>query len=413
MLASARPPRRFRLRLLALMLGASLLPVAILGVIGEAVLERAGALSLGPLEGLLERVDEELGKRPAPAGAEPGLRADLDAARLSLGQAELARRSLARRAPGVLLAILALSAAAAGLAAFLFGRTLARPVERLAEGMLRYARGDLAHRLPGSDRGDELALLVGQFNRMGDELEAERARLQRAEQLAAWQEVARVMAHDLKNPLTAMKLALGRLARDPSATTPRVAESIALFEEEVERLQRMTQSFSEFARLPPLTLADVALGPLCAEVCALYAGQAVRVSFAGGPAITVRADADQLRRALGNLVKNAVEASGDSSAEANSSTSEVRVSMTTEGRRVVVRVKDAGAGLPGPLEGAALARLVAAGGGKSDKPGGSGLGLPIAYKIAHEHGGELRLVPGEPRGAVALLSLPVAPSEAA
>ena len=109
----------------------------------------------------------------------------------------------------VLAAALALTAAA-----LLLGRALTRPVERLARGMGAFARGDLTHALsaPATPR-DELDYLLLQFNRMGEELRLQRARLTEAVQVAAWQDVARALAHELKNPLTAMRLSLSRLAR--------------------------------------------------------------------------------------------------------------------------------------------------------------------------------------------------------
>ena len=378
---------RFRGKLIAVVLGTSLLPVLVWAAIGQASVERLGALSLGRLEGLLERVDG------AARPADPALAADLDAARLSLAQAELARQALVRRAPVAVAAVVAVSLVAALLAAALFGRALSRPLERLAAGMARYGKGELEHRLAEAERRDELGQLARAFNRMGDELARRQGRLREAQQIAAWQDVARTMAHDLRNPLTAMRMALGRLARVETAPEERqrLAEAVALLDEEVSTLQRMTQAFTEFARLPAPAPRTLDLSHLCAELCSLYGAEGDVALETSGPH-ELCADPDQLRRALGNLVKNAVEAAAGAP---------VRVFVEDTGLHVRVRVEDGGPGIAAPIEGDALARL-----GRSRKPGGSGLGLPIAHKIVHDHGGRLALAPRPGGGTVALVELP-------
>ena len=107
-----------------------------------------------------------------------------------------------------------------------------------------------------------------------------------------------------------------------------------------------------------------------------------------------RGDPDQLRRLLGNLVKNAVEASA-----ARAGTIQAR--LTAREGRVELLLADRGTGLAGPLAGAEMLRALG-----SSKPGGSGLGLPIAHKIAHDPGGRLRLLPREGGGCEARLELP-------
>ncbi|MCP3104627.1 ATP-binding protein [Myxococcus sp. K15C18031901] len=390
------PPPRFRRRLLAVMLVAGLLPLLLLGALAQDALERVLSVSVSPVEAVLDAVSTDLERRGLP-------RDTLDEARLNLAQAELARRALVRRVPAFITVLVLVAAAVLVLAAVLLGRSLTRPIVTLTEGMWAYARGDLAVRLPASDPPrDELQFLLGQFNRMGQELVAQRERLKAAEQIAAWQDVARALAHELKNPLTAMKLSLARLSKADSgsaADATRVAESVALLQEEVELLMRMTHSFSTFARLPAARFQDVALRPLLAEVCALYAGTSpVPVELVPGPEASLRADPDGLRRLFGNLVKNATEASAPDA-------SPVRVQLQAEdGRAVRVLVTDGGSGVPGVLEGPALTR-----GLFSTKPEGSGLGLPIAQKITHEHGGTLRLEPAPGGGTLASVELPLTP----
>ncbi|NBD12472.1 sensor histidine kinase [Corallococcus silvisoli] len=387
------PPSRFRRRLLAVMLLAGLIPLALLGALAQGVLERVLSVSIAPVEGVLDGVSEELIRRGLPPDT-------LDEARLNLAQAELARRALVRRVPVFIAGVGIVAAVVLAVSAVLLGRVLTRPMSTLLEGMRAYSRGDLSVRLPVPEPArDELQFLMGQFNRMGHELLAQQERLKAAEQIAAWQDVARALAHELKNPLTAMKLSLARLSRQDASTPPdpaRLTEAVALLQEEVDLLMRMTQSFSTFARLPAPRFQDVSLRVLLAEVCTLYAGTSpVPVVLEPGEDVSLLADPDGLRRLFGNLVKNATEASPPNAPP-------VRVALhTEEDGRVHVTVRDGGSGVSGVLEGPVLTR-----GLFSTKPGGSGLGLPIAQKIAHEHGGTLRLEPGPQGGTQAQVTLP-------
>ncbi|MBJ6761183.1 HAMP domain-containing protein [Myxococcaceae bacterium JPH2] len=391
-----RPPLRFRRRLLAVMLVTGLVPLVLLGLLAQGALERVLSVSIAPVERVLEDVASEMDARGLPQDA-------LREARLNLAQAELARRALARRVPAFIAGLVLVAAVLLAGAAVLLGRALTRPIVTLTDGMWAYARGDLGVRLPTPEPPrDELQFLLARFNHMGQELLAQRDRLRAAEQIAAWQDVARALAHELKNPLTAMKLSLARLSRTDASTAPdptRIAEAVALLQEEVDLLMRMTQSFSTFARLPAARFQPVALRPLLAEVCALYQGTSpVPVELLSDEDTALHADPDGLRRLFGNLVKNATEASLPGAGP-------VRVRIEPRDARAVrVIIHDRGPGIPHVVEGPALTR-----GLFSTKPEGSGLGLPIAQKIVHEHGGVLRLEPSPEGGTLALVDLPLSP----
>lgn len=391
------------------MLTLGLLPLAAWGLASHVLTARILAIRSTQLEQLLSRVDERLAAAP---GAK-SLRDDLAAARLNLLQAELARRSLARLMPRLLAATMLVSAALLALAALVLGRQLARPLELLAAGMGRYARGDLAHRLPVARRHDELQQLVAQFNRMGDELAAQRSRLEVTEAIAAWQGVARALAHEIKNPLTAMRLSVARLRRSvPSfgvaaapdcVSTPagaaedaaRRQEALDLVERQIDTLLRLAQSFSAFAKLPAPELRRASLRPIVEDACALYRQTSPVPVECAVVDVTLDADPGLLGRAVGNLLKNAVEASAAGGGP-------VEVASVLEQDRVRVEIRDRGTGIAEPLAGAALARSLG-----TTKAEGSGLGLPISHRIVHEHGGALRLIPREGGGTVAIVELPV------
>ncbi len=390
-----RPPPRFRRRLLLILVAAGLGPLLVWGWLGQSLLE--GALAVAPPVGsLLGRAGEVLER----TGVEPHLVGDLRSGELHLAQADLARRRLLERAPVSFLIALLFSAALVGAAAWLIGRRLSRPVEQLAATMARYGRGELDHQVEVSGRNDELDYLALELNRMGRELALQRERLRMSEALVAWRDTARTLAHDLKNPLTAMRMAIGRLVR-PGRSPQAVDESVSLLQEELDVLIRMSQSFAEFARLPEPQPRPVDLAALVEEVATLYraerAGGAVQVVAHLRP--VVLADADQLRRALGNLLKNALEASAGGAGAI-----EIDLGPAEVPTRVAIAVRDRGAGVGAPVEGVDLMRGLRS----SKAPGSRGLGLPIAYKIVHDHGGRLRLEPAAGGGTRAVVELPVA-----
>jgi two-component system nitrogen regulation sensor histidine kinase NtrY len=297
------------------------------------------------------------------------------------------------------------SALLVGVGAWLLGRRLSRPVEALAAGMARVGRGDLESEVAPTGQGDELDFLAVELNRMGRELLRQRARLQVTEALAAWRDAARALAHDLKNPLTAMRMALGRLTR-PGRTEAAMGEAVSLLQDELDVLIRMSQTFTEFARLPTPQRRPLDLAGLVTDVAALYEPETLPARLQIEVAIRpiVSADPDQLRRALGNLIKNAIEASRAGAAGAI----EVAVVPGDTSASVKVQIRDRGKGLAAVIEGADLMR-----GLTSAKAGGDrGLGLPIAHKIIHDHGGRLRLMPAPGGGAQAVVELPVAKGDA-
>ncbi len=366
------------------MLAAGLLPVLVWALASWTLADRVLGVSLEPLEEVLDRVDERL----AEHGDAAPLRAELTGARLQLAQTELGRRALRRLAPWGLLAVVATSGGLLVIAAVFLGRALSRKLELLADSAASYARGELSHRVPEArSRGDEIDSLIRQFNDMGAQLESQRRRLETSESLAAWQEVARTMAHDLKNPLTAIRLSIARMGR--------AGELVDALQGELDTLLRMTESFAEFARLPAPVSRPVDLRALLEEVCALYAeGGAVAVELVPGAPAAASGDADQLRRAFGNLIKNALEASPAGGPP-------VRAELDVQASEVVVAITDHGTGIRAPLDGRQLVQTLG-----STKPGGSGLGLPIASKIIHDHAGALRLEPAPAGGSRAVVRLP-------
>jgi len=294
-------------------------------------------------------------------------------------------------------------AAMAVAGAALLGRWVASrqtaPIEALRAAAARVAAGDLSARVgavPGGGAG-EVDQLVRDFDAMTAELESGRARLAASERVAAWREVARALAHELKNPLTpiAMSVELLRDARGRPDFGEILDESTRAIGEEVRRLRRIVDEFSRFARLPAPALTAVPAGELAEALLALYPAppgvELVRAVEPGLPA--VQADRDQILQVLLNLVQNALEAMPQGGRL------ELSARRVVDG--VVFEVADDGPGIPADLLPRIFEPYV------TTKAGGTGLGLAIAERIVVEHGGRIEASSPPGQGARFTVRLPV------
>jgi signal transduction histidine kinase len=362
----------------------------------------AGALPIAPPAGPLDRLALALLHEPAL----PSRTLDLPgpdgrpAARLVVavdaGGPGRARARILVQSAAILFAALALAAALGALLA----RRIVRPVEALAAGAARVAGGDLSTRVEAR-AGAEVGALVTAFNAMTLDLERTRERAAVAERVAAWREVARRLAHEVKNPLTPIAMAIETLRDARAADSPLVDE---LFETssttilaEVARLKRIVDEFSRFARLPAPALGPVDLPELAESLLALHgaAGDGTLRRELDPATPTVRADRDQVVQVLVNLLDNARAAAGAAG------TVVVRVGPTPESG-AFLEVEDDGPGI------AAADRERIFEPYFTTKGAGTGLGLPIARRIAEEHGGRLEVESAPGRGARFRLTLPPA-----
>jgi len=289
-----------------------------------------------------------------------------------------------------------------------FDRTDLQPLAALVAGAGR-AKTEPAQEISIPREGQELHLAVVATALLGESGAPEGVVLVlddvtpliRAQKVAAWREVARRLAHEIKNPLTPIQLCAERLRRHfagaPPAAQALVEECTTTIIGEVESLKGLVDEFSQFARMPAPRTVPTDLGHLITDTLALYNGIFTDVVFeqqsaAGVP--LVRLDAEQIRRVIINLVDNAVEA------------------MERKGRIVIeteldaangvvrVMVADDGPGIPaGEREKLFLPYY-------STKRRGSGLGLAIVRRIIAEHGGSIEVGDNVPRGTRFTIELP-------
>ncbi|HTN82308.1 MAG TPA: ATP-binding protein [Sorangium sp.] len=340
----------------------------------------------------------------------PGLDVVASVSRDPLRQA-LARldRSIALTGATVLAIALAI--------AVVLARSLSRPLVALAHETREVMSG--APRRVEGRGGREIADLAAAFNATIDELAAMRKRLAATERIAARREVARQIAHEIKNPLAPIRAAVETLRRlrqreDP-AFDDYFEEATSTVLNEVHRIANIVTEFTRFARLPPPNLEPVDLVAIARGVVTLHAapasGEAVvtetrgagaaappRVELVAEPIPKVSADRDQLIQVLTNLVQNGLDAAG-------AVRRDPRVSVTIgplPNDRVRIVVRDNG---PGVAEGM-VPRLFEPYATSKEK--GTGLGLAIAQRIVFEHGGEISYRKAQKGGAVFEIWLPVA-----
>ncbi len=237
--------------------------------------------------------------------------------------------------------------------------------------------------------------------------------LVRAQKVAAWRDVARRLAHEIKNPLTPIQLSAERLKRHftdaPEPTRRLVDECARAIVAEVESLKSLVDEFSQFARMPAPKAVPADLNALLADALALYAGLLTHATIELTPAPDlplVRLDPEQVRRVVINLVDNAIEAlteareTGRMSKDAPG-TITIDTAYHPAHGVVRLRVADNGPGLPAGDRSKLFMPYY------STKGRGSGLGLAIVRRIIAEHGGSIEAADNTPHGTCFTIELPV------
>ena len=308
---------------------------------------------------------------------------------------------------GVHLAVLCFILLGAALGLSLAER-IADPVRRLTRATQRIARGDFDARIAVRSV-DELRRLVDAFNSMAGELKAQRAELERTHRLEAWAEMARQVAHEIKNPLTPIQLSAEHLLRvhaDKGQPLGSVLEGcVNAILGQVRLLRQIASEFSSFASSPNVKLAPVDVQELLVEILEPYrAGLTGRIEIRNEtttPLPLVLVDRTLILRALANIVENALHAMPGSGS--------LIVDASAEADAVVITVRDTGVG----MDEEALARVFEP--YFSTKTSGTGLGLPIARRNVELSGGAIEVESRKGQGTIVRVRLPVVqpPSAAA
>jgi signal transduction histidine kinase len=287
------------------------------------------------------------------------------------------------------------------LASLWFAARITRPVVSLAEAARRVAAGDLYAKVD-VDSSDELGELATTFNRMTEDLLQQKERTLQAERVAAWRELARRLAHELKNPLFPLQVTVENLIR-AKEKAPEIFEEV--FREgtstllaEVNNLKTIIGRFSEFARMPQPQRKLTQLNEVVRSVLRVFQAQLKEKSQ-----ITVRneleselpeisVDPELLHRALSNLITNAIDALPQGG--------EIIVQTKSFGTRIELSVSDTGSGLTQEE----CARLFTP--YYTTKQHGTGLGLAIVQSVVSDHGGKISVQSTKEKGTTFRIELP-------
>jgi two-component system, NtrC family, nitrogen regulation sensor histidine kinase NtrY len=279
---------------------------------------------------------------------------------------------------------------------------VSRPIEQLAQAAEQVAAGDWEARVPVRGH-DEVSVLARSFNHMTEQLVTQREQLVQTERVAAWRELARRLAHELKNPLFPLQLTVENLVRArelPEGEFDEVfREGTATLGAEIGNLKTIIGRFSDFSKMPKPQLERMDVRDAVERVRALYEpltqkeGAAIRfdVDVAQGP-MPIDADPELLHRALSNLVLNAMDAMPDGGV--------LTLAARPRGEHIELCVADTGEGLT-PEECERLFTPY-----YTTKQHGTGLGLAIVQSVVADHAGTIAVESRADGGAMFILTLP-------
>jgi nitrogen fixation/metabolism regulation signal transduction histidine kinase len=307
-----------------------------------------------------------------------------------------------RELQGLLLKATGVVLLVAVLWTLVIARRMTSPILALQQHTQAVASGDLDARIDVRSK-DELGELGEAFNRMTAEIKAQREQLVKAEKDAAWREMARQVAHDIKNPLTPIKLSIDLLERARAEKSPefdRIFDTtVQTIARQVEHLRDIASDFNALTGVHKAKPEPVEVGALVDEVLQLNAAWAAERGIAvrrEGPGGRVLADPALLRRVLINLVSNAFEAMPDGGA--------LECDVSPKGGELHVHVRDTGVGIPDDVRPHLFEPYF------TTRSTGTGLGLAIARRVIEELDGTIALVPNEDGpGTLARIVLPLAP----
>jgi nitrogen fixation/metabolism regulation signal transduction histidine kinase len=281
--------------------------------------------------------------------------------------------------------------------ALLMAERLSDPIRRLARGANIVAQGDWAYRLK-TGAGGEIGHLVTAFNDMVSRLDTQRRRLIDMEKMTAWRDVARHLAHEIKNPLLPIRLTVEEMKDQYKGGDPGyqslVDDSARVVREEIDHLQSLVKEFSSFARMPELNPRRGSLEVLVCDVATLY-GQ-IPVHVQADPSLgETTFDPDQIRRAVVNLMDNAAAAVTDTPDPS------IRIRLDRGADDAVLEISDNGSGISSDV----IARVFEP--YFTTKREGSGLGLAMVKNIVLLHGGTIDVSSEPGKGTTFVVALPL------
>jgi signal transduction histidine kinase len=284
---------------------------------------------------------------------------------------------------------------------YVLARSIVRPLSLLSGKVRSLKLEDKNEPLAyAGDAQDEVSELIGQYNHMVQQLEFSKVQLVRLEREGAWREMARQVAHDIKNPLTTMKLSMQQLERvssNPEQAAAYLRKAITRLIEQIDSLAQIASEFSMFANLDIRNKGDVVINEVVENVHDLFSEQKnVELSLdLPQQRYHILGDKNHLIRVFNNLVINAIQAIP------SDRQGHIRVSLSRQGNHAVIQISDNGGGIPPEISDRVFEPNF------TTKTSGSGLGLAICKKIIEAHDGDIRFETRENAGTDFFVEVPV------
>ncbi len=301
---------------------------------------------------------------------------------------------------------------AAYSAGYFIAKSVTKPIQDLIEGVEVISKGNLDHQIKTNAQG-EIKFLIDSVNQMTVSLKKESEKRLSAERIAAWQDVARTMAHEIKNPLWPIQLSIRSLKRAYESKNNDLdnifTECTDTIIEEVESLRRIVDEFSNFARMPKAQLKPENVNDIIKDTLALYKslpeGIDIKTNLYDNIP-QVMADKEQISRAFINIINNAIQAMPNGgSLTITTSIQETPESMIESVNDISNLVKiifaDTGVGIPSDIKDKIFQPYV------TTKEGGTGLGMTVVQRIITEHNGKIEFASEENVGTKFTIYLPI------
>jgi len=278
-----------------------------------------------------------------------------------------------------------------------FSRRITSPLVELAGATKKVAAGDWDYRVEVKTR-DEIGELGAAFNRMISTLKEKQDQVIALEKMAVWREIARVLAHEIKNPLTPIQLMVQQMkdkyAGEDAEYRDVLAECASIINDEIESLRTLVREFSDFARMPRLNVETGNLNELITDVRKIYPADNIELHLQKSLPDS-EFDPEKMRRVLINLIDNSMDSIKEKGA------GKITLETFIESNTIHLSCSDTGAGIPDDVQKKIFEPYF------STKKSGMGLGMAIVRRIIIEHGGDILLHSEVGRGAQFHIKLPL------
>ena len=287
------------------------------------------------------------------------------------------------------------------LIGLLFADTLIKPITDLIKTSNKIKSGNLSVKVPQISTKDEMSLLIKTFNEMTQKLKSQRIELKKRERNAAWSDIARRIAHEIKNPLTPIQLSAEYLkSKSKSKEDKSYADTII---KKVSSIEDMVNEFSMFAKLPSPKFGTIKLNKLCSDLILFHKKSNKKIKFLStnlNKVLIIKIDETQISMAISNLIQNSIESINENQSKNKRFNGKINLSIYPKKGNVYIKIDDNGGGLPKNFPKNEILEPYI-----TTKKKGSGLGLAIVLKIIQEHNGNF-YINDKKNGTTALIELP-------